>query len=205
MSRLLAQLSHAHVITRCAIRSLLHAQTTVYIRVFCVRVSAGRWIPFNLRRLSTRSRVITRNSVRLKLASVKPGVRASETWAVRHYQRTPPLSWISCASLRKTRSPRLSECSRQRGIRVNVEFAPSCTHPCLPFYYIFPFLRDDRKQKLYIEPVVAPIHDWGNNFFTTCMFFLLRLCAIVRINVRRCENVISPARWFLQWTYKIKR
>ena len=85
MSRLLV-FSHARVITRCAIRLFVPARICMHHRAL--------EIPFNLRRLSARSRVITRNFVRLKLASTEPGAyieNARLEELRRRYQRTPPL------------------------------------------------------------------------------------------------------------------
>lgn len=118
MSRLLV-FSHARVITRRAVRSL--ARSRVYV---CTRVRVHHGapeIPFNLRRLSARSRVITRNFVRLKLASTEPGAyigNARLEGPRHHYQRAPPLPR---SRVRETSGgPRVSErwriFSRQRGI-----------------------------------------------------------------------------------------
>lgn len=165
MSRLLV-FSHARVITRRAVRPLARVYVCIRVRVH----HGAPEIPFNLKRLSAHSRVITRNFVRLKLASTEPGAyigNARLKGSRHHYQRAPPLPRSRVretkegreGGLRVTERWRIFSC--QRGIHAGCALGS-------PFYRIsfsrYGVLRGDRKQKSDIEFVDEKIKQRTREF-----------------------------------------
>lgn len=135
-------------------------RSRVYV---CIRVRMHHRapeIPFNLRRLSARSRVITRNFVRLKLANTETGAYIGNArFKDPNYQRASPLPWSRIRETRE-RPPRIRTLAYF--FRVNEESTPSAALG-LPFYRIS-FSRDSilngRKQKSDIVFADEKIKHW---------------------------------------------